>query len=159
MDDMLSKLTVVRLKKFYKEHIIPKYYNDFLTTPWKRWIFTNSLKPNNVRISPTTKPEYVKEITNVLHLLHHVIPHTAEIYRHCQLQGLKLIKSMLYVTKRFAPAPSKPKTVTNLETEENKKIKSKRQITLRSSPTPVMAVDAQLDDYEPMINDFIMSGT
>lgn len=118
MDDMLSKLTVVRLKKFYKEHIIPKYYNDFLTTPWKRWIFTNSLKPNNVRISPTTKPEYVKEITNVLHLLHHVIPHTAEIYRHCQLQGLKLIKSILYVSKRFSPVAKG-------------KITSKRQCAIR----------------------------
>lgn len=109
LEDMLMKMTVARLKKFYKEEIIPKYYNDFMTTPWKRWIFTNSLKPNNVYISPTTKPEFVKEIKKVLDLLHNVIPHTADAYRYCQLQGLKLIKSIIYVSRRFSPAPAKRK--------------------------------------------------
>lgn len=146
LDDMLSKLTVARLKKFYKEQIIPKYYNDFMTSPWKRWIFTNSLKPNNVHISPTTKPEYVKEIKNVLHLLHNVIPHTAEIYNYCQMRGLKLIKSIIYVSKRFAPAPAKPKVVAEKKTTTVKRPRVARK--------PRATQNTQISENTELTNEF-----
>jgi len=147
LDDMLSRLTVARLKKFYKEQIIPKYYNDFMTSPWKRWIFTNSLKPNNIHISPTTKPEFVKEIKNVLNLLHNVIPHTAEIYNYCQLRGLKLIKSMLYVSKRFAPAPAKLKVVAEKKTTTVKRPRVARK--------PRVTQNNQTDENTELTNEFI----
>ena len=59
LNEMLSKLTVDRLKTYYKKHVIAKFYNHFLTTPWKRWIHSNSLKPNEIRMSPSTKAGYI----------------------------------------------------------------------------------------------------
>ena len=124
LNEMLSKLTVDRLKTYYKQHVIPKFYNHFLTTPWKRWISSNSLRPNEIRMSPSTKAEYITEIRKILHMLHNVIPHTPEIHRFCQLHALTLIRSIIYTAKRFAPKPAKvkppPKPKTSAKTKKQK---------------------------------------
>ena len=109
LNEMLSKLTVDRLKTYYKKHVIPKFYNHFLTTPWKRWIHSNSLKPNEIRMSPSTKAGYIAEIRKILNMLHNVITHTPEIHRYCQMHALTLIMSIIYTAKRFAPKPAKVK--------------------------------------------------
>jgi hypothetical protein len=124
LNEMLSKLTVDRLKTYYKKHVIPKFYNHFLTTPWKRWIHSNSLKPNEIRMSPSTKPEYIAEIRKVLNMLHNVIPHTPEIHRYCQMHALTLMRSIIYTAKRFAPKPAKvkppPKPKASVKTKKQK---------------------------------------
>jgi hypothetical protein len=120
LNEMLSKLTVYRLKTYYKEHVIPKFYNQFFTTPWKRWIHSNSLRPNEIRMSPGTKQEYIAEIRKILHMLHNVIPHTPEIHRYCQMQALTLIRSIIYTAKRFAPKLAKVKAPPKAKTNKKK---------------------------------------
>jgi hypothetical protein len=141
LNEMLSKLTVYRLKTYYKEHVIPKFYNQFFTTPWKRWIHSNSLRPNEIRMSPGTKQEYIAEIRKILHMLHNVIPHTPEIQRFCQMQGLTLIRSMIYTAKRFAPKPAKIKAPPKPKTS----VKIKKQKTAETLAAILAATIAQAE--------------
>jgi hypothetical protein len=154
LNEMLSKLTVDRLKTYYKKHVIPKFYNHFLTTPWKRWIHTNSLKPNEIRMSPSTKPEYIAEIRKVLNMLHNVIPHTPEIHRYCQLHALTLIRSIIYTAKRFAPKPAKVKPPPKPKASAKTK-KQKMAATLAQAQAEAEAeAEAQEDE---LVNAFIQA--
>jgi hypothetical protein len=150
LNEMLSKLTVDRLKTYYKQHIIPKFYNHFLTTPWKRWIHSNSLSPNEIRMSPSTKPEYIAEIRKILNMLHNVIPHTPEIHRYCQTHALMLIRSMIYTAKRFAPKPAKVKAPPKPKTTDKIK-KQKTAATLAATLAQAQA-EAHVDE---LVNAFM----
>ena len=150
LNEMLSKLTVDRLKTYYKQHVIPKFYNQFLTTPWKRWIHSNSLRPNEIRMSPSTKQEYITEIRKILNMLHNVIPHTPEIHRFCQTQALTLIRSMIYTAKRFAPKPAKVKPPRKPKTTDKIK-KQKTAATLAATLAQAQA-EAHVDE---LVNAFM----
>lgn len=121
LSEMMSKLTVDRLKSYYRVYVLPRYYYGFCTTPWKRWIFSNSLMPKNIRKSLTTKTEYINEIIKVLHMLHNVIPHTPDIHRYCQTNALKLMKSILYTIKQFSPKPKVKGAATAVKKPSAKK--------------------------------------
>ena len=146
LNEMLSKLTVDRLKTYYKQHIIPKFYNQFFTTPWKRWIHSNSLRPNEIRMSPSTKQEYITEIRKILHMLHNVIPHTPEIHRFCQTQALTLMRSIVYTANRFAPKPAKMKAPPNPKMS----VKIKKQKTAET--LAAILAQAQADE---LVNTFM----
>jgi hypothetical protein len=160
LNEMLSKLTVYRLKTYYKEHVIPKFYNQFLTTPWKRWIHSNSFRPNEIRMSPSTKQEYIAEIRKILHMLHNVIPHTPEIHRYCQTQALTLIRSMIYTAKRFAPKPTKLKAPPKPKTSAKIK-KQKTAATLAAILAATLAqADAEAEaeaEQDELVNVFIQA--
>ena len=152
MNEMLSKLTVYRLKTYYKEHVIPKFYNQFFTTPWKRWIHSNSLRPNEVRMSPSTKQEYVTEIRKVLNMLHNVIPHTPEIHQYCQKQALTLMRSMIYTAKRFAPKPTKVKPPPTPKASA----KTKKQKTAAILAATIAQAEAEAEAQEDeLVNAFM----
>ncbi len=156
INEMLSKLTVDRLKTYYKKHVIPKFYNHFLTTPWKRWIHSNSLKPNEIRMSPSTKPEYIAEIRKVLNMLHNVIPHTPEIHRYCQMHALTLIRSMIYTSKRFAPKPAKVKPPPTPKTSAKIK-KQKMAATLAQAQAEAQAEAEAEAQEDELANVFIQA--
>lgn len=152
MNEMLSKLTVYRLKIYYKEHVIPKFYNNFFTTPWKRWIHSNSLRPNEVRMSLSTKQEYITEIRKVLNMLHNVIPHTPEIHRYCQMQALTLMRSMIYTAKRFAPKPAKVKPPAKIKMP----VKIKKQKTAAMLAAILAQAQSEAEQDE-LVNVFIQA--
>jgi hypothetical protein len=154
LNEMLSKLTVDRLKTYYKQHIIPKFYNQFFTTPWKRWIHSNSLRPNEIRMSPSTKQEYITEIRKVLHMLHNVIPHTPEIHRFCQTQALILIRSMIYTAKRFAPKPAKVKAPPKAKTN-TKKTAATLAATLAATIAQADAEAQMQTEEDELVNAFM----
>ena len=141
LNEMLSKLTVDRLKTYYKQHVIPKFYNQFLTTPWKRWIHSNSLRPNEIRMSPSTKQEYITEIRKILNMLHNVIPHTPEIHRFCQTQALTLMRSIVYTAKRFAPKPAKVKPPQKPKTS----VKIKKQKMAATLAATIVQAEAEAE--------------
>ena len=162
LNEMLSKLTVDRLKTYYKQHIIPKFYNHFLTTPWTRWIHSNSLRPNEVRMSPSTKPEYIAEIRKVLNMLHNVIPHTPEIHRYCQLHALTLMRSIIYTAKRFAPKPAKvkppPKPKTSAKTKKQKMAAMLAQAQAEAQAEADAQAHAEADAQEDeLVNAFMQA--
>jgi hypothetical protein len=156
LNEMLSKLKVDQLKIYYKQHIIPKFYNQFFTTPWKRWIHSNSLRPNEIRMSPSTKQEYIAEIRKILHMLHNVIPHTPEIHRFCQTQALTLMRSMIYTAKRFAPKPAKvkapPKPKTSVKIKKQKTAETLAAILAATLEQAEAEAEAEQDE---LINVFI----
>jgi hypothetical protein len=154
LNEMLSKLKVDQLKIYYKQHVIPKFYNQFLTTPWKRWIHSNSFRPNEIRMSPSTKQEYITEIRKILNMLHNVIPHTPEIHRFCQTQALTLIRSMIYTAKRFAPKPAKVKAPPKAKTN-----KTKTAATLAAILAATLAqADAEAEaEQDELVNVFIQA--
>jgi hypothetical protein len=156
LNEMLSKLTVDRLKTYYKKHVIPKFYNHFLTTPWKRWIHTNSLKPNEIRMSPSTKPEYIAEIRKILNMLHNVIPHTPEIHRYCQMHALTLIMSMIYTAKRFAPKPAKVKPPPKPKASAKTKKNTKKTAAMLAQAQAEAEAEAQAQEDE-LVNAFIQA--
>lgn len=156
LNEMLSKLTVDRLKTYYKQHVIPKFYNHFLTTPWKRWIHSNSLKPNEIRMSPSTKPEYIAEIRKILNMLHNVIPHTPEIHRYCQIHALTLIRSIIYTAKRFAPKPAKVKPPAKIKMPA----KTKKQKTAAMLAATIAQAEAEAEAQEDeLVNAFVQAET
>jgi len=154
LNEMLSKLTVDRLKTYYKQHVIPKFYNHFLTTPWKRWISSNSLKPNEIRMSPSTKPEYIAEIRKILNMLHNVIPHTPEIHRYCQIHALTLIRSIIYTAKRFAPKPAKVKPPPKPKTSAKTKKQKMAAMLAQAQAEAQAEAEAQEDE---LVNTFIQA--
>ena len=156
LNEMLSKLTVDRLKTYYKQHVIPKFYNHFLTTPWKRWISSNSLKPNEIRMSPSTKPEYIAEIRKILNMLHNVIPHTPEINRYCQIHALTLIRSIIYTAKRFAPKPAKVKPPPKPKTSAKTKKQKMAAMLAQAQAEAQAEAEAQEDE---LVNTFIQAET
>lgn len=158
MNEMLSKLTVYRLKTYYKEHVIPKFYNQFFTTPWKRWIHSNSLRPNEIRMSPSTKQEYVTEIRKVLHMLHNVIPHTPEIHQYCQKQALTLMRSMIYTAKRFAPKPAKVKPPAKIKMPAKTK-KQKTAAMLAATLAQAQAEAEEEAQEDELVNAFVQAET
>ena len=156
MNEMLSKLAVDRLKTYYKQHVIPKFYNHFFTTPWKRWIHSNSLRPNEIRMSPSTKQEYITEIRKVLNMLHNVIPHTPEIHRYCQTQALTLIRSMIYTAKRFAPKPAKVKPPAKIKMPAKTK-KQKTAAMLAATLAQAQAEAEAEGQADELVNAFIQA--
>jgi hypothetical protein len=154
LNEMLSKLTVYRLKTYYKEHVIPKFYNQFFTTPWKRWIHSNSLRPNEIRMSPSTKQEYITEIRKVLNMLHNVIPHTPEIHRYCQMQALTLIRSIIYTAKRFAPKLAKVKAPP--KAKPNKKKTAETLAAILAATLAEAQAEAE-EEQDELVNVFIQA--
>ena len=92
----LKKWKVFELKTFYKEIVQKKYINIMGENHLSR-----CLPSHEFRGSMSTKPEYIKEIFNVLKVLKRVVPKNRESYNKFKELGTRLYMSILYVNGRL----------------------------------------------------------